>query len=57
MTHNPPITASLWGCAEPPRPSFDSEIVRRVAERAQDQADQRRRSSEALDAARAEWQR
>ena len=57
MTHTAPLTASLWGCAEPPRPHFDSEIVRRVAERAQDQADQWRRSREALDAARAEWER
>lgn len=55
MPHAAPLTASLWGRAEPA--PFDGEIVRRVAERAQDQADQWRRSREALDAARAEWER
>ena len=57
MPHTAPLTASLWGPAEAPRPAFDSEIVRRVAERAQGDADRRRREREALDAARAEWER
>ena len=54
MPHAAPLTASLWGRAEPA--PIDGEIVRRVAERAQDQAE-RRRLREALDAARAEWKR
>ena len=57
MTHTPPLTASLWGLAEPPRPTFDGAIVRRVAEQAEHRADQLRRSREAIDAARAEWER